>query len=113
MPTAPSPPRQLARMRRPPPRPPPHPSRSLAGSFHRLFTCFLVDPRSHVGRHTSSCVGNRLDVEVEAVDDDALVEDGVEDGVDRGRLARATPYAIATESALITHTVRRVVPGNR
>jgi len=96
-----------------PPRPPPHPSRSLAGSFHRLFTCFLVDPRSHVGRHTSSCVGNRFDV------DDALVEavalDGVvvEDVVDRGRLARATPYAIATESALITHTVRRLVPGNR
>ncbi len=81
-----------------------------------MFTCFLVDPRSHVGRHTSSCVGNRLDVEAE-VDDDALdeVDDAVvvEDGVETGRLARATPYAIATESALITHTVRRLVPGNR
>jgi len=56
-----------------------------------------------------------LDVEAEAVDDDALdgVDDALEDGVDRGRLARATPYAIATESALITHTVRRLVPGNR
>tara|TARA_B100000073_G_scaffold25018_1_gene19505 strand:+ start:5458 stop:5622 length:165 start_codon:yes stop_codon:yes gene_type:complete len=54
-----------------------------------------------------------LDVEAEAVDDDALEDGVVEDGVDRGRLARATPYAIATESALITHTVRRLVPGNR
>jgi|TARA_B100001540_G_scaffold82122_2_gene73748 hypothetical protein len=79
-----------------------------------LFTCFLVDPRSHVGRHTSSCVGNRFVVDDALVEDAVALEDvAVEDVVDRGRLARATPYAIATESALITHTVRRDVTGNR
>ena len=56
-----------------------------------------------------------MDVVEDALDEDdflevAVVEDVV---VDRGRGARATPYATATESALTTHNARRLVPGNR
>ena len=52
---------------------------------------------------------------MDVVEDEDFLEVAVVEDVDdvRGRGARATPYATATESALATHNARRLVPGNR